>query len=125
MKNKILIAVLFTLSLVTILGTFVITDKPAVARNTEFSSTAPKDQKQDEVEINPTILQAIERVKKDPEFWKSEDEFNDSDTILAVNGGFLKGTMEDEENGVIFNSDTDPNAATLGEIRKAVSEYTN
>ncbi|MGM0218291.1 hypothetical protein [Enterococcus sp. AZ126] len=125
MKSKILIAAFLASSIATVLGTSVMLDKPVVANNFEHSSMHEKNNKQDEVKMNPTILQAVKRAKQDPEFWESEDEFDDSDTILAVDGGFLKGEMEDEENGVILNSDTDPNATTLGEVRKAIAEYTN
>jgi len=74
---------------------------------------------------NLTISEAMNRYKIDPNFWDSESEFADSETILFVNGGFLKGEMEDSKDGKIYNSDLDPNSATLGEIRAAISEYNN
>lgn len=120
MKKKVLL--ISVLSIMIIIGTVITMNKQSVIAEEDFQSKSAIPREQEE---NLTIQKAVERAKIDPEFWNAENGNDDSLTVLAVGGGFLKGEMEDSENGVVFNSDTDPNATTLGEIRKAVSEYTN
>lgn len=124
MKKISLILVLTSLCTLSFVGATVIGKQKDVVAEETVHKVSEIPNIEVEATMNPTIQQAIERAKIDPEFWDFENESEDSETILAVGGGFLKGEMEDSATGTIYNSDTDPDATTLGEIREAVSEYT-
>lgn len=80
------------------------------------------------IEVNPTILAALEDTKKfGIDFWfsgqYSDTSYDDTYSLLIMSGAYLHGEAYIDETGERLNSDTDPDAATLGEIREAVTKY--
>lgn len=74
---------------------------------------------------NPTIQAALEIAREYPDYWESmfdDGRSNESSTILVMpEGAFIQGVIE-LETGETWDSDTDPNATTLGEILVALRE---
>ncbi|MCB5955549.1 hypothetical protein [Enterococcus sp. CWB-B31] len=92
-----------------------ITEQSIDNENTDFTSNYE----------NPTVQAAIEIAKVYPDYWASmfdDGHSNESTTVLVMpEGAFMYGQIE-LETGQIWNSDTDPNATTLGEILAALRE---
>ncbi|MBL1228223.1 hypothetical protein IW492_03115 [Enterococcus sp. BWB1-3] len=77
-----------------------------------------------ESETNATILAAVEEAKiygKDVWYTDYYNQLGEQATFLVMpNGGFLNGEGSVRETGESWNTDVDPDAATLKEIREAI-----
>lgn len=84
-------------------------------------------------EINPTIQAALKDAEKQEnplEKWSEMVQLSSADdtTILYALEGFIHGQViqgEGTPDEIVYDSDTDPNATTLGEIRQAIREHYN
>lgn len=84
-------------------------------------------------EINPTIQAALQDAEKQEnplEKWSEMVQLSSADdtTILYALEGFIHGQViqgEGTPDEIVYDSDTDPNATTLGEIRQAIREHYN
>jgi len=77
-------------------------------------------------ENNKTLQAALEIEAKKPGYWESYADMDDSTTILVNPGlfGFIMGELKATKDGktILLNSDTDPDATTLGAIRKIIEK---
>ena len=93
--------------------------EPIVTTETERTSPSVNEE-------NPTIKAALEDAKKSPECWLpifEEENFTEATTILVMpEGAFISGQIE-LGTGESWDSDTDPNATTLGELLTALDEH--
>lgn len=77
---------------------------------------------------NPTVVAALEDAEKfGVDIWFSGEysygNYDDTHSLLSMSGSYLHGEIYIDDTGEKLNTDTDPNAAKLGDIRQAVRKY--
>ncbi|WP_429953787.1 hypothetical protein [Enterococcus sp. AZ192] len=77
---------------------------------------------------NPTVVAALEDAEKfGVDIWFSGEysygNYDDTHSLLSMSGSYLHGEIYIDDTGEKLNTDTDPDAAKLGDIREAVRKY--
>lgn len=108
--------------LCTVLGAVLVTGFTFLAPSLVETAYIDTSEPQVMLRENPTIRAAVELAKSDSETWSAViADMDDSGTLLVLpEGEFLQGEMKNSETNESWNSDTDPNAATLREIKSAI-----